>query len=730
MRRALPFIYGLFTLSGFVGLIYESLLSRYMKLFLGHSSYGQIFTLVTFMGGLGLGAFLAARHSQRFRNPFLVYGVIEIVIALFALAFHQLYLWTTDGYFMIAGDLSAVPYAPLVVRVLFCLLLTLPLSTLLGMTFPIAAAGVMRLTGDEGKSSLSILYFTNSIGAAAGILCTSYFFLKQFGTTGTLQLASLGNLTVAFGFLAVGLLVGVTGLAQRPATASFTSEAHSEWWGVNRGEIRLWLFVALGTGLASFIYEVGWIRLLSLMMGSSTHSFDIMVSAFIFGLAFGGLYALHLMNRANADIPRTMAYVQIAMGLLALSSLFTYRLFFNAVDASHSILMRNEDAYLTYSVFKYLLALGLMLPASFCAGMTLPMITHHLVQKTGSEQFTGYVYAWNTFGDIFGAMAGGIFLLPALQLEGTILAGALLDAAIGLVILYFLPRRLPVELIATAVVVIVAIPAFNQQFDLGRITAGQFRAFNTSAPPVTALQHGRTATISVHKRSDGLLSLITNGKSDGAIQSAPAVNVCSVGDESTVAQLALLPMMTRGDRYNAAMIGLGTGMTLHYLLGDSLLDAVDLIEIEEAVPKLAESFRPRNERAYTDPRVNLIIDDAKSYFYSNRKQYDLIITEPSNPWVSGVSSLFTKEFYRHTQQILKPGGMLVQWIHSYEFSYHLMLSVLCALNEFAYFEIYSIPNSADLMILASDFPISFAGLPRLRTMTTTQAVFQMLGCTL
>ena len=558
-----------------------------------------------------------------------------------------------------------------------------------------------------------MLYFTNSLGGAAGILIASYFLVSRFGTEGSLLIAALGNAAIAIGFGIISRRC-----ESKAVISPDTPKAHPAKISLSeKSQVRLWLFIAAGTGFASFIYEIGWIRLLSLVMGSSTHSFDAMISAFILGLAFGGLFAKFLIARFASRLTLVLAIIQIVMGICAVMSIYLYRPFFDAIGASHKIFTHSDSAYPVYSIFKYLLALTMMFPAAFCAGMTLPIITWRLIHRTGSEKFTGWVYGWNTIGSIFGAAIGGFLLMPILQLKWTIFAGAALDISLGILLLCFVPfpsaeKVRPILLRAAAIAIVAAalVPAFFTSFDDKLITSGKFRDLkgDESTRRVVEARHGRTATICVGEWGD-FLYLSTNGKSDGAVWKVlPKTPGKVKGDEGTVSELAVLPMLTRDGEYNAAVIGMGTGMTVHYLLGDERLQSADLIEIEEAVIGLAQHFRPRNERVWTDPRLNIIIDDAKSYFYANRKQYDIIISEPSNPWVSGVASLFTQEFYQHTRQFLKPGGVLVQWVHGYEFNDDLMVSILTALREFPHFEIYRVPsNLGDFVILAGNEPIEF-----------------------
>lgn len=739
-------IYFFFTLSGAVALIYEALWSRYLKLFLGHSSYGQIVTLMMFMGGIGLGSFLAARYLKKIENPFLMYARIELVAAVFGFGFHFAYEAMTNWFFGAAAGIQEVgPWLANVVQIGICVLLTLPFATLLGATFPLLAAGMIRLFPDGGKRSLPLLYFANSLGGATGILVCSYFLISAFGTIGALQIASLGNVVVAIGFFALHKVYQNRSI-EKPDVApeeSASQRAENKTLQPESSRVGLWLAVAAGTGLASFIYEVGWIRLLSLILGSSTHSFDAMISAFILGLAFGGLFVRRLLDRVTGNLAPVLGTIQVLMGVFAAMSLYLYQPFFEAVKASHGLFAKTEAAFPLHAAFKYLLCLGLMFPAAFCAGMTLPLITWRLVKVTGKESYTGLVYGWNTVGSIIGAAVAGLFLMPTLQLKWTIFSGAALDVALGLALLFFGVKawsgtreksdwsgKIPaLRMGAIALVAAALLPAFWTGFDPSVICSGNFRFGKGGESEIVEVRHGKTATISVERYGTNMC-IATNGKSDGAIWMGEGDSFPwkELSDEGTVAMLAGLPMLTRDSDYDAALIGMGTGMTGHYLLSDSRLQSLDLIEIEDAVVDLAKHFRPRNERLWTDDRLNIVVDDAKRHFYANRKQYDVIISEPSNPWVSGVSGLFTKEFYEHVRHFIKPGGVLVQWVHGYEFRDDLLVSIFSALDTFEHFEVYRVPeNAGDFIVVASDGDISFIDPEQLEKVSDFDDDLAMLG---
>src|SRR5919197_2506027 len=301
-------LYLVFTASGFAGLIYESIWTQYLKLFLGHAAYAQSLVLAVFMGGMALGAALCARVSARVANPLLRYALVEALVGLAALVFHPLFVALTDWSFERLLPALGSPAMALVAKVAVSSLLILPQCVLLGATFPLLSAALVRAAPRAAGESLAMLYFTNSLGGAAGVLASGFLLIAAVGLPGTLRISGALNLAIA---LAVALLAR----AERPMALSAAAPRSSA--------SDLLLAVALFTGLASFIYEIGWIRMLSLVLGASTHSFELMLAAFILGLAAGGLW-IHWRIEDITSPVRYLAHVQVCMGLLALLTLPLY----------------------------------------------------------------------------------------------------------------------------------------------------------------------------------------------------------------------------------------------------------------------------------------------------------------------------------------------------------------------------------------------------------------------
>lgn len=726
MQAVIAVLVAAFILSGAAGLIYESIWSRYLGLFVGHSAYAQIIVLVIFLGGMSLGAHLAGRRGAQIRAPLIWYAGIEIVVGFMALFFHEAFLAATSAaYQSIFPALSGA--ALTVAKWTIASLLILPQSILLGATFPLMSAGVIRLARAEMAPGriLGLLYFANSIGAAAGVLIAGFFLIQRIGLPGTLLVAGFLNVVV-------GSAVFLIGRAQQRETARSiqTPDASSAPPAPfpSVGVIPLWrplLIVSFGTAVASFIYEIAWIRMLSLVLGGATHAFELMLSAFILGLALGALWIRSRADRIP-DPVRFLGRVQWAMGVLAVATLPLYVASFEWMGTLIRTVQPNENGYRTFQLVRYAIALVIMLPSTFCAGTTLPLITKTLMRAGAGERAIGTVYAVNTLGSIFGVVLAGLVLMPVLGLKRLLVFGALIDIGLGIWLLArYTVRAAPrwrfqgtggLALPVAATVALLAGVALLTRFDLGRLTSGVYRhgiVVRNDDYDFPYYRDGRTATVSMRRGVDGFTTLATNGKPDASMERVWIDTVSPPEGERwqltrDIATQLLLPLVTLAHAPAAqhmAVIGHGSGMSSHVLLGSPHARQVVTIEIEPEMIEAAKLFRPANARVYADPRSLFVVDDAKSYFASAHRRFDLILSEPSNPWVSGVSGLFTLEFYERVGSMLADGGVFGQWLHLYELNDGLATSVLTAIDSvFPSYEVF-FTSGADILVVASNGPV-------------------------
>ncbi|MET1254644.1 fused MFS/spermidine synthase [Aliikangiella maris] len=695
-------LFSIFALSGFSGLIYESIWTHYIKLILGHAAYSQTLVLSIFMGGMAIGAALTGRHKDKpLKTPLKYYALIEGVIAIFAFAFHSVFVASES--LLHETLIPALDSVILIETVRWGLaaLLILPQSILLGTTFPLIGTAVIRLDEKHSGSTLGMLYFTNSIGAAMGVLVSGFVLIGLVGLPGTIMTAGIINIFIA---------IVVWGLSKSERTpedilANNLTTLESEPVNPQKDFSPNWLFaIALLTGLASFLYEIGWIRMLSLVLGSSMQAFELMLSAFITGLAFGGLW-IRKRIQSTTNPAFFLGKIQIIMGLCAVATLPLYTHMFDFMGFMVNSLNKNEGGYLLFNLSSHLISMLIMLPATFMAGMTLPLITFTLLKWKQGEASIGRVYAFNTVGAIIGTLIAVHLLMPLIGTKGLIVTGALVDIGLGLFLVFkFIENkpRLKVQIYSVASIIAFLTISVVIEFDQLKMASGVYRhgrADSVESTRTIFYKDGKTATISVNEFKSGSKSISTNGKPDAMIRANTQEHSL---DEATMILAAALPLSLHPEATSFANIGMGSGLTSHTLMTSGRPITLDTIEIESAMVEGVSYFGESTEKSYTDSRSKIYIDDAKSFFSRNKKQYDVIISEPSNPWVSGVAGLFSEEFYYHINRYLANDGVLVQWLQLYETNISLFASVFKALDKnFKDYAIYT-SNFGDIIIIASN----------------------------
>jgi predicted membrane-bound spermidine synthase len=699
--------YAAFVLSGAAGLVYEVLWSRYLGLLVGHSAYAQVIVLALFLGGMGAGALVTGAWSARLADPLKWYARVEILIGVCGFAFDPVFRWLVGTVFERLLPAAGTGPASLVATWLVASLAILPQSILLGATFPLMTAGILRRASARPGRLLAMLYAANSGGAAVGAMVAGFVLIPTLGLPGAVLTAAVLN-------LAAGLIALVLS-GRQAAEATMAAETDLRASAADPRLSAVMLTVAAGTAVASFLYEVSWIRMLSLVLGSATHAFETMLSAFILGLALGAFWV-----RRGADgwahPLRALGIIQFVMGCAALATLPLYHDAFGWMVSLMRAFAETETGYAGFSMGRYAISLAIMLPSTFCAGATLPLITRVLLTHRSGEAAIGRVYGVNTLGSIAGVVLAGLVLLPLIGLKPTLITGAALDIALGVMVLAFTSerttRRLAVGAVAVGTAVVTA-TALGPGLDRALITSSVFRTgLLPGREAVEPLFHadGRTATISVYRNlaTEGIV-ISSNGKPDASLPEAwlaPCGDSTTpqplVGDPATQTLAPLIALAHRPDARTAAVIGFGSGMSSATLLAAAPgLESLVTIEIEPAMVEGARSFLPANGRAYDDPRSTIVIEDARAYFARTGRRFDYIMSEPSNPWVAGVAGLFTTEFYRQVRGQLSGDGVFAQWFQLYELNDVLARSILAAIHEnFGSYAVYQ-TDYTNVLVVAS-----------------------------
>lgn len=690
-----------FFVSGMTGLAYESVWTHYLKILSGHAAFAQTFILVLFLTGLAAGAWYGSKILKKCKNLFTLYAIIELFIGFLAISFHPLFHYLNHFIFdTLYSSLNKT--AVDLIKWFFAIALTLPPTILMGATFPVLVDALEIGFPEKKHKIVSHLYFFNSLGASAGVLVSSFYLIKNFGLPGSLFITGLTNIFISFVSFASARFLNKS--SERPdATVAQPKSRHSvsiPAFRLKNKKMMILIFSgAFLTGATSFFYEIGWIRMLSMTLGSSVYAFELMLSAFIFGIAIGSLAVKFLIKKIS-NILNWLATIQILMGVMAILSILGYNAVFDLMAWMMDSLQRNESGFLLFLTGSHIIALLVMLPATILAGMSLPVMILILQNLNSGKNIVGKTYSIDTIGGIIGVLAAVHLVLPVFGLKYLLIIGGSLDILIGFVFFFLqintkLFRWLIPSLTAFIVFLIAAV--FFLEINTQKMTSGVFRYGQIGHTKKILFQKdGKTSSVAVFETQKGNIVLSINGKPDASVNIYRQIT----GDEATQVLLAALPLAFEANPENVGIIGLGCGKTAHIALTNFNIGQVDVVEIEPVVYEASRFFKDYVNNIFIDSRFNLHIDDAQTYFSSTRTKYDLIISEPSNPWVSGIGSLFSDNFYKLISKNLTHDGIFVQWIQTYEMTVPLVASIMKSLSPV--FEDYQIffMDDGDLAIIA------------------------------
>lgn len=709
----------LFFVSGATSLVYEVIWMRRITLVFGASQLAVATVLAAFMGGLGGGAWLGGRLADRKLPALVLYGILEFVIAGYALAFP----WLAEGLVgvyrsMVQAEDVEFWTSRVTHLVLMGGLLLLPTAAM-GATLPLLVRSACRLLSRVGAWT-GLLYGVNTLGAVVGTMVAGFVLLPKFGVRGAEWLAASANIGVGLAAFAVARWSRSTGRAEVEDDAQERAEEADlleieldpDLAPDRRGRwLRALPPVLFGAGFCAMVYEVAWSRLLGLILGSSVYAFTLMLTAFLLGTALGSPAASILLARRGSRPLRLLALSLTLASVLAwVSHLCFGKLPYFYVDL-YSLTAGRDDLVFP---MQSLIAVGVMTPVTFFLGMSFPLAVHLSCSSAahlGRE--VGRLYLWNTLGAVFGALGAGFVLLPNLGIRWTLVlavaAGLVLAAGVGANLV--LPRGARLAgagalggLLLLAVLVrptwdplVMSAGMYKYASDLSDHSHEAVRKHALSDFELLYYSEGTGAVVTVGRSiSTGNIWLANNGKVDASSQS----------DLSTQLLLGHLPFLHRPDAETALVVGLGSGITAGSVNLEPGLRRIDLLEIEPAVVTASHFFDAVNGRPLEDPRVRLIRNDARNHLVLATSPYDVIINEPSNPWISGVSNLFTLEFLRLGALRLTEDGVFCQWVQTYGMGKDDLRSLLRTFAEvFPHVLLYQSPGDADMVLVGAKQPM-------------------------
>ena len=646
-RPLLPLLVLLFIGSGCAALIYEVVWLQLLSLIVGSSAISMGVILGTFMGGMCLGSLFLSKYVGRAHNPLRVYAFLELGIAAFGVLIPFILPHVGGLYTAIGGT----GMFGVMVRAIFCAIVILPPTLLMGATLPAISRYVE--SSPAGVSWLGFFYGGNIFGAVAGSLLAGYYLLRKFDMTTACLVGVAINVAVALIALA---------LSKKSAYAGPKEGAVETSAAAAPGAKLVYATIAL-SGMCALASEVVWTRLLGLSLGQTTYTFSLILAVFLFGLGIGSSIGSFLAR--NGESARTaLGWCQfllvLALGWAAWSV--------NAAMPYWPINPTLTDSFSTVFQVDLVKSLWMVLPGAILWGASFPLALAAVSQKGQDPgKLVGSVYAANTVGAIVGSMVASLWLIAAIGTQNgqrVLIAIAAVSASLMLVLKVKEAGGVTISRKGAAMAVAIATVALWVGSTVIPVPALLVGYGRFSAPRINDhgewiyMGEGMNSSMAVSRLYNGVLNYHNAGKVQAS--SEPQ-------DMRLQRMLGHLTTLVPKNPKRVLVIACGAGVTAGAVSIDPMVEHQTIVEIEPLVPEVVSKyFGNENFQVVDNPKVHVEIDDARHFLLTTKEKFDAITSDPFDPWVKGAATLYTKEFFQLAKEKLNPGGVVTVFVQLYE----------------------------------------------------------------
>ena len=706
----------LFILSGFTSLIYQAVWIRLLSLSVGSTSASMSLVLSIFFFGLAAGSYVFGRRSPSITKPLLVYGILEGIIGSisFVLIYALLNFHKLMAFVYPQGSLTALGHTAKFVLVFALFIIP---TFAMGATLPL----LIRLfsnakAGAERARSISALYAINTLGAVLGAFSAGFVLFPAVGIVGANQLAALGNVLI--------FVVCVFFQKRHDRALSLTKiETGATDAAENRSNSKRLALLTLSTGVAGFssiAAEVVWSKYLGIFLGTNIFGLSLILTLFLIGIAGGSFLLSRFVHRVS-----NQALLLVGLLVGAVVATVGSTIFLGALPVVANLLAYYFAPKVSLLAIKcVLVSVTLIVPTLFF-GALLPLTIHLLTggRKEASSS-TGVVYAINTAGAILGSYLAGVILIPRFGSSLTMVVAIGLLALMALVLAFALLARRRERLAIVAIMGLVLLPAarfgsldfqniirsaYQQKLEPGLELSQLLEIFSKSQEEFQLVREGETAIISLsHDADDGpqyerYLRLKTNGLNE-SVYDTQNLDLLPKYE----ALLGLLPYALSRDPQKAFIIGYGGGYSVRFL-STTDLKKVFVAEIEKGILEAAAYAHGGDNPILKRPSVDVRIEDARFLLAAGTEApFDIIASQPSHSWLSGVANLFTVEFFELVRSRLKPNGIFSQWLNLYNMSPEVLASILKTFyTVFPHGAVFTNLHDDELILIGSQAPVVF-----------------------
>lgn len=680
--------------SGCAALTYQVVWVRLLGLSMGSTSASIATVVAAFFLGLALGSYFAEKISRFHIRSIATYLWLELLIGLFGLALlpvllHLDYLMLL---FPLLGESVATKFA--VAMVLFIV----P-TVCMGATFPVVAVLWVRGASHVGRD-LSLLYSLNTAGAVLGACASGFVLIPTIGLDGAVYLAVGLNLgIVALGVLNRRLWVSRSDSSTPPENSAVASAA------IATPEFgrAIALAALFATGFASIATEVGWTKYLSIFTGTTIYGFAAILTVFLVGIAAGSWW----VRKHISEFRQPHVYLAVGLVLLGAAFLLT-RSGLGAVPALFQAVNHIDAPSSVIHGVKYVSIFLLLLVPTMLLGALFPLnLMLYCGGLRGVESSLGRAYAVNTLAGIVGSVVAGFWIIPHFGTDILLVICAIAVLAIPLMYIATAISGAAKIAIGTGALMVASFYFFLPGIDYSRLIASVGYAYDkdvreNKTPRVLYLEEGKAGVISVVSYDDESVKIQNNGLNESVLY--PDDPTRGLVSEQL---LGLIPYLVHRQPRSAFVVGFGGGVTTR-MLADTDVESIRVVELEPAVIHAGRSLARGEIPVLADPRVTLEFNDARNTLLLDQARYDIIVSQPSHPWLVGAANVYTTQFFELAKSRLNEGGIYGQWVNLFNMDATTLRIIF---NTFysVFPEGVSFANvgSGDYLLFGSDRPIAF-----------------------
>ena len=719
------FIYSIvflcFLLSGISGLTYEVVWTRMLTNVFGGTTLAVSTVLTAFLGGLALGSYIGGKFIDHFKKPLLAYGCLELMIGLYGVCvpiiFSEAFLapvWQT-----VVLSTQNFQFISYLVRFFVALILLGLPTVLMGATLPILSRYLTNVRTDIVTFNVGSLYTVNTAGAIIGTFMTGFILLPAVGVNNSVYIAASLNLVLATLVIFLAMAnqkVQADTVITKDEEPGSTLEAKiaSAQDNIPLHLIKYSMLALAISGFVALTFEVVWTRVLTLVLGSSTYAFTTMLTTFLIGLTLGTA----IMTKVQEKIERPVLWIGALLVGIGITGFITACLFnelpWMFLSKAQKLPSDPTTSWFILTFHKFVVSSAIMFFPTLLSGMIFPLVVRvYSARPDHIGESVGKLYSVNTFGSIIGSFSSGFIFIPLFGIFGsgihtTTKIAILCALASGLFLIYndikinkslnSKQRKISISWVYITALVgffsnFFLMPAWDKSImttgvaiyhslSYKNLTKEQF--FNTfkeenASENIVFYKEGLTTVVSVTSTKDGNTTLLkNNGKVDAGVPTDG--DGPSSADMVTQVLLGQLPLLLhKNEPENVLVVGLGSGCTAGSVVRYPSIKNCKVCEIEQAVIDADKYFEPpldkdplfgngsplNSKRNPLAENVEAIHTDGRNYLLTTDEKFDIIISQPADPWVQGASALFTKEFWELGAKHLKENGLFCEWIQLY-----------------------------------------------------------------